>query len=280
MSSESSNAEVKSRTRSGGPRTARGKARSSQNSSKHKIFVHCVLPEEEEEAILLLEETREELLLNGSLELRKGRDYVESEFESRRIEKFAVQQFRKAQNLADLSSLEQAQALYTPLMRRPIPKEKEGQPGYCTRMRPAWCAMFLRDLRRNIEKLGPRPDVDMDYLSRIYGHEVTGGGEAIAAHYQMFIYKCAHPANEKTPEGKAPKYKDMLLDIINQEINIQEGLAALEPLQVAVISVPGLVVFPPDEVLDRIEKYRTANARKRKRLLEELQTIRDLKRKA
>jgi hypothetical protein len=71
-----------------------------------------------------------------------------------------------------------------------------------------------------------------------------------------------------------------LFDTIEQEIKVQEGLATLETLQEAVISAPGQVVFPLDEMCDRIEKYRTANTRKRSRILQELQTIRDLKREA
>jgi hypothetical protein len=66
--------------------------------------------------------------------------------------------------------------------------------------------------------------------------------------------------------------------VIDTAILINERLAELETLQSAVISAPAEVAFPSDEMWDRIEKYRTANARKRSRLLEQLQTIRHLKR--
>ena len=83
--------ESKTRRRSGGPRTAHGKSKSSQNSRTHMIFIDEVLPEEENAASLLDDEIRAELRLEGPVELRIGRELVQNELQARRIEKFAVQ---------------------------------------------------------------------------------------------------------------------------------------------------------------------------------------------
>jgi hypothetical protein len=196
MSSESSKGPAKSRTRSGGPRTAHGKARSSQNSSKHKIFVAHVLPEEEKDAILLFTQIRKELRLNGPLELRIGRDLVQNELESRRIERFAAQQSLKAQHLADLS---EGPLLCKSPFRRPVPAEKECQPGYRSRLSPGFCATNLRVFKNHIESFGPQPDKDLDFLASIYGDEITRFGELIVACYKFFIApKCTQAGNDKT----------------------------------------------------------------------------------
>lgn len=274
MSFESQGTKSKTQARSGGPRTSLGKATSSQNSSKHRIFVHHVLPEEKTDASVLFEEIREEFRLVGPMELKIGCDLVQNEFESQRIEKFAAQQSLKARNLAELD-VEQFQVSSEFRMRRPIPAEKECQSDYLAPLRPEWCAVFLKGLKKSIKSRGLRPDEDMAHLHQIFGTELAGQGEAIRLQYKLFQL---NQTGEYPTDGKTRDYEADLLMVIDTAISINESLAAQEALQSAVISAPVEVALPSDGIWDRIEKYRTAHARKRNRLLETLQTIRRLKR--
>jgi len=210
--------------------------------------------------------------LNGPLELSVGRDLVQNEFESQRVEKFAAQESLKAQKLADLS-LEQL-----PLIRSPIPPEKKDEPGYCTRLRPAWCVMFLNNFKKTIKNKGPRREFDLEYLRWIYGDEMTALGEGISLLYTIFTQMSAQTGDEAKPEAETPDYQQLLFDQIDREIEAQKTLAAVENVQTFFKECLSNVVLPSDELWDRIEKYRTASARKRNRLLEQLQTIRHLKR--
>ena len=148
----------KPRRGAGGPRTAHGKSKSSQNSRKHLIFIDRVLPEEENAASSLYDEIRAEFGLEGPMELRIGRDLVQNELQAGRIEKFAVQEWIKAGTLA-LADFDNDSRAYT--HRYPIPKEHQSEPGYFTRLRPGYCTIYLAHLKRTIEQRGLRPDEDL-----------------------------------------------------------------------------------------------------------------------
>jgi hypothetical protein len=265
--------ESKPRRGSGGPRTAHGKSKSSQNSRKHLIFVDRVLPEEESAASLLNDEIQAEFRLEGAMELRIGRALVQNELQAARIEKFAVQEAIKARMLAGLDIDDQRSSL-----RYPIPKERESETGFCTRLRPAFCVMFLSRLKRLIEKRGPRPDEDVDFIRLMYGSQLTAFAEWILIHYQILkTREGVEKADENIKERKTAHHQACILEAIETEIQAQELRQTLENIRELFEPTSDSVVLPPPDVDDRIERHRTAKMRATGRLLGNLETIRRLK---
>ena len=267
----------KSSTRhgSGGPRTAHGKSKSSQNSRKHLIFIDRVLPEEENAASSLYEEIRAEFDLEGPMELRIGRDLVQNELQAGRIEKFAVQEWIKAATLASADFDNDSRA-YT--HRFPIPKEHQSEPGYFTRLRPGYCAIYLAHLKQTIERRGLRPDEDLELIRLIYGNQMTALAETLVALYKMLESDDDVDKSEGNVEArKIDNSQARILEVIQSEITDQEMRRELEKVRESFEPTSDSVVLPPPDVDDRIERYRTANTRKMDRSLAILETIRRLK---
>jgi hypothetical protein len=260
----------KPRGGAGGPRTAHGKSKFSQNSRKHLIFIDRVLPEEENAASSLYDEIRTEFRLEGAVELRIGRDLVQNELQAGRIENFALQALKKARMLARFD-LDQYDLDHR--ARLPIPKEHESEAGYLTRLRPGFCAMFLTHLKHTIEQRGLRPDEDLEYLRLIYGNQRTHLAERIVMRYHIF--------EENTPVERAEidDHQAGILEEIQREINSQGTRRAVAQAHESFDYAPDMVL-PPSDVDDRIERYRTANMRKMERLLAVLETVRRLKKEA
>lgn len=268
--------EPKPRRRSGGPRTAHGKSKSSQNSRTHMIFIGEVLPEEENGASLLYDGIRAELRLEGPMELRICRELVQNDLQARRIEKFAVQEAIKARTLALLDVDERGNPVWLP-----IPKEHESEPGYSTRMRPEFCAVFLKKLKCMIENRGPRPDEDLDFLRSIYGNRMTDIAKVIVVYFQILkTREHLAKADQNTKVRGIVDYEALIFEAIESEIQVQEMRQTLENIRESYELTSDSVVLPPPDVGDRIERYRTANMRKRGRLLAILETIRRLKKEA
>jgi len=263
----------KPRRRSGGPRTAHGKSKSSQNSRKHLIFVNRVLPEEENAASLLNDQIQAEFRLEGAMELSIGHALVQNELQAARIEKFAVQEAIKARMLAGLDIDDQRSSL-----RYPLPKERESEAGYLTRLRPAFCVMFLSRLKRLIEKRGPRPDEDVDFIRLMYGSQLTAFAEWILIHYQILkTREGLEKADENIKERKSAHHQACILEAIETEIQAQELRQKLENIRELFDPTSDSVVLPPPDVDDRIERHRTAKMRATGRLLGNLETVRRLK---
>ena len=262
----------------GGPRTAHGKSKSAQNSRKHLIFIDRVLPEEENAASSLYDEIRTEFRLEGAMELRIGRDLVQNELQAGRIEKFAVQEWIKAGTLA-LADFDNDSRAYT--HRFPIPKEHQSEPGYFTRLRPVYCAIYLAHLKRTIEQRGLRSEEDLEFIRLIYGNQMTALAETIVALYKMLEPDADVDKTDGTVEArKIGNDHARILEVIQSEIKAQEISRELEKVRGSFEPTSDSVVLPPPDVDDRIERYRTANTRKMERSLAILETIRRLKKEA
>jgi hypothetical protein len=266
----------KPRCGAGGPRTAHGKSKSSQNSRKHLIFIDRVLPEEENAAASLYDEIQTEFRLEGAMELRIGRDLVQNELQAGRVENFALQALKKARMLAHFD-LDQYDRNHT--ARLPIPKEHESEAGYFTRLRPGFCAMFLTHLKGTIEQRGLRPDEDLEYLRLIYGNQRTDLAEIIVMHYHIFEENTPVDRAEESTKKQVDDDQARILEAIQREIDAQGIRRALAQVHELFDYAPDSVL-PPSDVDGRIERYRTANMRKMERLLAVLETVRRLKKKA
>jgi hypothetical protein len=268
-----SKSESKPRSGSGGPRTPYGKSKSSQNSRKHLIFVDQVLPGEENAASLLNDEIKAEFHLEGAMELRIGRALVLNELQTDRIERFAMQELLKAQRLVGLDVDDRRASL-----RYPIPKERESETGFLTRLRCRPCVMFLRRLKRSIEERGPRPDEDVNFLRLMYGNQMTDFAEGILIHYQILeTSERLHKADENARLEKIKFHQALIVEAIEREIEAQEIRQKLEHFRELFGPASDSVVLPPPDVDDRIERHRTAKMRRTGRLLGNLETARRLK---
>jgi hypothetical protein len=267
----------KSSTRRGssGPRTPRGKSKSSQNSRTHSIFVDRVLREEETAAALLYAEIQTEFRLEGATELRIGRELVQNELQARRIEQFAVQESIKAKRLA-LSYVE----VRSHSFRYPIPKEHQNEPGYLTRLRPRPCIAFLTQLKEAVEIRGPRPDEDLLFVRLIYGDQLTDPAEAIIIRYLILKDREDDKGDENTKKREIADDQTLILEAIETEIEAQQVLQKLAALAELLGPAWDSAALPPHEIDDRIERYLTANTRKMDRSLAILETIRRLKKEA
>jgi len=207
------------------------------------------------------------------MELSIGHALVQNELQAARIEKFAVQEAIKARMLAGLDIDDQRSSL-----RYPIPKERESEAGYLTRLRPAFCVMFLSRLKRLIEKRGPRPDEDVDFIRLMYGSQLTAFAEWILIHYQILkTREGPEKADENIKERKSAHHQACILEAIETEIQAQELRQKLENIRELFEPTSDSVVLPPPDVDDRIERHRTAKMRATGRLLGNLETIRRLK---
>ena len=265
----------KPRRGAGGPRTAHGKSKSSQNSRKHLIFIDRVLPEEENAASSLYDEIRAEFGLEGPVELRIGRDLVQNELQAGRIEKFAVQEWIKAGTLARADFDNDSRA-YT--HRFPIPKEHQSEPGYFTRLRPGYCAIYLAHLKRTIEQRGLRSAEDLEFIRLIYGNQMTALAETIVALYKLLEPDADVDKTDGNVEAREiDNGKARILEVIQREIMAQEIRRELEKVRESFEPTSDSVVLPAPDVDDRIERHRTAKMRRTGRLLGNLETARRLK---
>ena len=82
--------------KSTGPRTPRGKARSSQNAAKHWIESRRILPEELEEAAILRSGFEEDLKPEGVIEQEIIDDFALNRLLRRRIDMAFTREFSRA----------------------------------------------------------------------------------------------------------------------------------------------------------------------------------------
>jgi hypothetical protein len=180
------------------------------------------------------------------MELRIGHALVQNELQAARIEKFAVQEAIKAGMLAGLDVDDQRYSL-----RFPIPKEHESEAGYLTRLRPVFCVMFLSRLKRLIEKRGPRPDEDVDFLRLMYGSQLTAFAEWILIHYQILeTRESLEKADENIKERKIAHHQACILEAIETEIQAQELRQKFENIRELFEPTSDSVVLPPPDVDD------------------------------
>ena len=82
--------------KSTGPRTAKGRARSSQNAAKHWIESRRILPEEQDEAAILRSGFDADFKPEGLIEQEIIDDLVFNRLHKRRIDSACTREFSKA----------------------------------------------------------------------------------------------------------------------------------------------------------------------------------------
>jgi hypothetical protein len=259
---------AKSRKGPTGPRTAAGKAKSARNATKHRIFTIGVSTEEDEATTLLTAQITDEFKLRGALELEIGHELARNRLETKRINAYADQELDKAEILAGFN-LEHYDTRYTKQFRYAIPSTKTKE-HYRSRLCPRFCIPLLIALKELIAKRGPRPADDLGFLWHIYGDELSPIGSVIAHHYTTL------ESNGRMGVAEVPN-QEIIIRCIELEIETQNIRAQFDDVEDQLDSVPGFRALPVESLMDRIQKYRTANAREFGRSLQNLETVRRLK---
>jgi len=248
-----------------GPRTPKGKTRSSQNAAKHWIESGRILPSEQKEAGVIRHGLMEYFKPDGAPENEVIDDIVLNRLIRRRTDMAFTREFSKASALKPLTCLEKHEGMAIPFYSR-------GRYGfeYGARSRPDQCIEGLEAARELIEERGLQPKEDLWALRRIYGSQPT---EHVVALMDGLERNIRRQPTETTDQEELKKW---VLDLIEIEISLQK--ARLEVTTgVEDIELASDVQEPDAPALETLLRYRAANTRELKELLDTLERIRRLR---
>ena len=260
-----------------GPRTPRGKARSSQNAAKHWIESGRILPAEQKEAAILRSGFEEDFKPQGPIEHEIVDDLVFNRLHKRRIDIVFTREFSKAtiEKAVELrENSERPIARYWLRLAGVLGRHSAEPAG---RLNPSGCIQALQVLMKQIRDRGPQPG-DLEQLRVCYGDQPTEQ----AAH---LMYLLARVAADHTAQNKAPQktcqdeLKQEVLDALQTEIEQQKESEELAGDLLAIECASDLQE-PPRPALETLLRYRAANTREFKDLLDSLERIRRLRRSA
>jgi hypothetical protein len=265
--------------KSTGPRTPTGKARSAQNATKHRIFTQELSSEERQEFATLRKGIQEELRLSGPVELEVGEGIARNRLQGLRIDEWAEHQF----DLAEIQGrIDQDDRRDQYFIQRHLPNEAPSETAERPARRhthPQICVMLLELLQADVKDRGPNPEEDIGLVTGIYGGHLTE-----TASYVIFIYRMLQAAREiRRTTGAAdidPQtsgHQAWILKAIEIAILEQRCRMTLEKDKVDCDFGPDVPALPPDDIVDKIARYRTANDRELIRKLKILSMLRTLK---
>src|ERR1700747_1563600 len=139
-----------------GPRTPRGKARSSQNAAKHWIESGRILPEEQQESVILRSGLTEDFKPQSLIEHEIIEDLTLNRLIRRRIDIAFTREFSKATIETTIKELDRCERSATQYWLRVAGLKNEYRTGRepAERLRPAGCIWALKQLRRSIRERG------------------------------------------------------------------------------------------------------------------------------
>jgi hypothetical protein len=254
--------------KSTGPRTPKGEKRSSQNAAKHWIESGRILPSEQKDAGFLRHGFMEDFPPEGLAANEVVDDLVMNRLIKRRIDVAFTREFSKASAVKDLIWLDNHEGTAIQYWRRMRQRYAE----HGARLRPDLCISGLETVRRRIEERGPQPDIDLPILRRIYGGEPTEHAALLMEELEEFAD--GHP----TEKGEQAELKKSILAVIATEIQLQK-----QRLEVATglkeIEFASDIQEPAAPALETLLRYRAANTREFRDLLNSLERIRRLRRR-
>jgi len=257
-----------------GPRTAKGRARSSQNAAKHWITSGRILKTEQRDAAILRGGFVEDFKPQGTIENEMIDDLVFNRLIKRRIDSAFTREFSKANMEKLLSAMEKSERSLTHYFHRygdevgALGREwKKGE-----RLCPEECVQSLEALGFEIAGRGPKPE-DLLELRRIYGNEPSGYGALLMNLFLPITGKLSADDNAETNDAMR---KEEILRELQYEIERQKQrediVADLEKVD---LSSP--VQEPSGPALGTLLRYRAANTREFSTLLASLRSIRRLR---
>lgn len=260
-----------------GPRTTQGKARSSKNAAKHWIESGRILEREEQDAAILRNGFIQDFKPQGLIEYEVIDDLVFNRLVKRRIDAAFTREFSKAfvqKTLDWMDKNEQTPVQYW--MRSTTIDNRSRRAGKSSeRLRPDLCISALQNLKARVATHGLQPDQDLAAVRCIFGDQPT-------EHAALIIARLMDVAQAPTEEGAPAETAERdaplksTLEALEAEIERQklreEISQRFEDCELA-----SEIQEPCAPVLDRLLRYRAANAREFKHLLSSLESIRRLR---
>ncbi len=260
--------------KSTGPRTPKGKARSSRNAAKHWIESGRILPCEQKEAAILRSGFAEDFNPQGTSENELMDDLAMNRLIKRRIDIAYTREFSKAAVEKDMKYAEDIERPTTQYWIRFAGGRHWLAREHGERLRPGDCIAALQVMKKGIGDNGPRPQ-DATALQRIYGDQPTQYA-ALLMHELVPVVEKQTVQDGKSETADEKQRKESILDALESEIEIQNIREELEDRLDEIENVSD-IQEPPDHTLDTLVRYRTANTREFNILLNSLERIRKLR---
>jgi hypothetical protein len=253
-----------------GPRTPRGKARSSQNAAKHWIESRRILPDEQEEAAILRSGFEQDFKPEGLIEHEIIDDLVFNRLHKRRIDIVMTREFSKATVETAIELRENKE--------RPVARywlRLANVPGRhliesAERVPPDLCIDALQGLMKRIVDRGPQPE-DLGLLRTFYGDQPTEH-----AALTMNLLTDVRAGQSEKDEVTRRKLQGSVLEALQTEVEVQKNRMELASKLLAIECASDLRE-PTRDTLETLQRYRTANMREFTRLLDSLERIRRLR---
>lgn len=257
-----------------GPRTPRGKARSSQNAAKHWIESKRILPDEQEEAAILRNGFAEDFKPDGLIEHEIIDDFTLNRLHKRRIDIVFAKEFFKAtiKSAIELDENNLRPAARYWLRQANLLRGHSDEPA--ERVGPDVCVNALQGLMERIGNRGPQEE-DLTFLRELYGDQPTAG-----AALSMNILAELQELQTEKGQAAAIRRKDLqkgILDALRAEIESQKARQMLAADLIAMECLSEMQE-PPHHTLETLLRYRAANSREFTSLLESFERIRRLRR--
>jgi hypothetical protein len=254
-----------------GPRSERGKSRSSQNAAKHWIESGRILPLEQKQAAFLRHGFVEDFNPQGLTDNEVIDDLVLNRLIRRRIDVAFTREFGKARVAKTLSSVDNFQSTAVAYFFRSGLSSDSRNDG--PRLRPDRCIRALEALRERIKDRDLKADEDLPALFRIYGGEPT---EFVVTLMSALSSRPGKREPETLDQGAL---KAVFLHFIEKEIDFQKRLLDVDEYHED-IEFASDIQEPAAPALETLVRYRSSNTREFKDLLETLERTRRLRRTA
>ncbi|HTQ61286.1 MAG TPA: hypothetical protein VMI32_13750 [Candidatus Solibacter sp.] len=258
-----------------GPRTPRGKLRSSRNAAKHWIESRTILSDEQAEAATLRSGFEEDFKPEGLIEHEIIDDLVMNRLHKRRIDVAMTREFAKAtieKTNELLENKERPAARYWLRLAGLVGRHSlEVEPA-----RPDICIYALESLIKRIADRGPDPQ-DLELLRIVYGSRPTE--RAARTMHMLADAETMHSEKGDLAAPTRQKLQESILATLRTEVGEQREREELASELVAIECASDLTEPAPNK-LETLQRYRTANMREFTHLMDSLERVRRLRRNA
>jgi hypothetical protein len=259
-------------TRSGGPRTKRGKEKSNRNATKHGIFSAVVLPEESEKMYQDI--------------FRAALDYIKPEDDLERIivEKLAVNLWRYKRlilsestdvvNISARARMEMMLAGGRDLGNREMTGQMMADGAHSATLERG--IEMMRKLRDLIQERGFDLDADIPTLFSLFGPVVEGRLPNPTDLYGYWRKYSEVKTGNKEPKDGIPlkEAKKHAIDMLDQQIRWAERrVQCLKPFE----TFRAALLFPSEIAIEKIMLYEAHLGREFDRTLQQIERLRRMK---
>jgi hypothetical protein len=259
--------------KSTGPRTPKGKARSSRNAAKHWIESRRILPEEQEEAAILRNGFEEDFKPEGLIEHEIIDDLVLNRLHKRRIDIATTREFSKAtvEKAIELHENKERPVARYWLRQANVRGRHSAEPA--ERVPPGLCISALQGLMKRIGHRGPQPE-DLELLRTVYGDQPTEH-----AALTMHLLTEVREGSSEKDEVARRELRESVLGSLQAEVEVQGNRLELANNLIG-IECDSDLREPTRNTLETLQRYRTANMREFTHLMDSLERIRRLRQDA